>query len=81
MQRSIIVVKPPKAQMFLCSGKLLMVKLLRNRCYSADVFYFVFSSEMEDRTKVEMFLCGGQLLLVNLLSHRCYSGEVFLFCF
>ena len=55
MHRSVIVVKPPKAQPFLCMGQLLWVNLLRHRCYSAEVFLFGFSSEMENRSRSHHF--------------------------
>ena len=42
VQRSVFVVKPPRVQMFLCRGQLLLVDLLRNRCYSSEVFLFGF---------------------------------------
>ena len=52
MQRSIIVIKPPKAQMFLCRGQLLLVNLLRHRCYSANNEYIGESSRIfEERYK------------------------------
>ena len=40
-------------------------KLLRHRCCSAEVFYFVFSSEMENRTLSQM--CGRLYLPMFLL--------------
>ena len=56
---------PHEAQMFLCRGQLLLVNFLRYRCYIAKVFYFVFSSEMENRTLSQM--CGRLYLPMFLL--------------
>ena len=57
--------KPLEAQMFQCRDQLLLVNLLRHRCCGAEVIYFVFSSEMENRTLSQM--CGRLYLPVFLL--------------
>ena len=56
----LILWNPPKAQMFQCRGQLLLVNLLGHRCYGAEVIYFVFSSDMENRTLSQIF---GRLYL------------------
>ena len=46
-------------------GQLLLVNILRHRCCRAEVFYFVFSSEMENRTLSQ--ICGRLYLTMFLL--------------
>ena len=60
--------KPHGAQLFQCRGQLFLVNFLRHKCYGADVFYFVFSSEMENRTLSQM--CGRLYLPIFLLRVR-----------
>ena len=51
--------------MFQCRGQILLVNLLKHRSYGAEVIYFVFSSEMENRTLSQM--CGRLYLPIFLL--------------
>ena len=43
----------------------LLSNLIKHRCYGAEVIYFVFSSEMENRTLLQM--CGRLYLPTFLL--------------
>ena len=58
------IVKPHEAQTFQCRGQLLLVNLLKHMlwCYG---HFFVFSSEMENRTLSQM--CGRLYLPIFLL--------------
>ena len=51
--------------MFQCRGQLLLVNLLRNSCCGVEVIYFVFSSDMENRTLSH--ICGRLYLPIFLL--------------
>ena len=51
--------------MFQCRGQLLLLKLMMHRSCGAEVIYFVFSSDMENRTLSQM--CGKLYLPIYLL--------------
>ena len=81
------VMKPHEAQMFQSRGQLLLVNLLRHRCRGAEVIYFVFTSEMENRTLSQMcgrvylpiFPSGVRLLILMYIACFMYHSLA-IFC-
>ena len=61
---SYFIVKPHEAELLWCWGQLFVGNLMKHRCCGAEVIYFVFSSEMENRTLSQM--CGRLYLAIFL---------------